>query len=515
MGETTTVRETERKYSGEPIGVNLVVALATAAAGAMQGSAGPPREPAEFALSAVYFDTEDLRLARSGITLRRRTGGNDDGWHLKLPAGPDARDEVRLPHEGLGAPPAALVTLTRVAHRGAPLAPVVELDTARQEWTLADCDGRPLATVTDDRVTGQTLAAPTSVTRWEEIEVELAEHGTPEVLDRVEQTLLNAGAHRAEGWSKLGRVLADRLPPAPPRPVAGEDASAGVVVLAYLWKQADAIRATDPRVRQNAPDSVHAMRVACRRMRSTLQSFRLVLDRERTDALVDELRWLAGRLAGSRDLQVQEQRIGAAVSALPAEFAMGPIAAQTTRFFARRRADASHTADEAMDSDRYLALLDAIDALLADPPRTPAADTPAGVLLPTVVAKAVKRAGRSLRNADAQAAGPERDEHLHEMRKAAKRLRYAAEAIRPVQGRAAKRLVRQVKAVQELLGEHQDSVVARGLLRELGAAAPAEGGNGFAFGWLMRDEQARAERAEAQLDPTWAKLRRRARAVTG
>ena len=138
-----------------------------------------------------------------------------------------------------------------------------------------------------------------------------------------------------------------------------------------------------------------------------------------------------------------------------------------------------------------------------------------GCQLATVVAKAVRRANRSLRNADALAAGPERDEHLHEMRKAAKRLRYAAEAIRPVRGRPAKRLVRQVKAVQELLGEHQDSVVARGLLRELGASAPAGGGNGFAFGWLMRDEQARAERVEAQLDPTWATLRRRARAVTG
>jgi inorganic triphosphatase YgiF len=330
----------------------------------------------------VYFDTEDLRLARSGITLRRRTGGNDDGWHLKLPAGPDARDEVRLPTEELGAPPAPLVALTRVAHRGAPLVPVVELDTARQEWTLVDGDGRPLATVTDDRVTGQTLAAPTSVTRWEEIEVDLAEHGTPEVLDRIEQALLDAGAHRAEGWSKLGRVLADRLPPAPPRPVAGEDASAGDVVLAYLWEQADAIRATDPRVRQNAPESVHAMRVACRRMRSTLQSFRVVLERERTVALVVELRWLAGQLGGARDLEVQEERIARAVGALPAELTMGPIAAQTTRFFARRRADASHTADEAMDSDRYLALLDAIDALLADPPQTPAADTPPGSCFP-------------------------------------------------------------------------------------------------------------------------------------
>ena len=135
-------------------------------------------------------------------------------------------------------------------------------------------------------------------------------------------------------------MLADRLPPAPPRPVAGEDATAGDVVLAYLWEQADAIRATDPLVRQNAPDSVHAMRVACRRMRSTLQSFRVVLDRERTDALVVELRWLAGQLGGARDLEVQEQRIAAAVGALPPELAMGPVAAQTTRFFARRRADA-------------------------------------------------------------------------------------------------------------------------------------------------------------------------------
>jgi CHAD domain-containing protein len=515
MVETTTVRETERKYSAEPIDANLVGALARAAAEVTQGSVGPPRELAEFALSAVYFDTEDLRLARWGITLRRRSGGSDDGWHLKLPASSDARDEVRLPPEDLGAPPAPLVALTRAAHRGAPLVPVVEIDIARREWTLADSDGHPLATVTDDRVTGQALAAPTSVTRWEEIEVELAEHGTAEVLDRIEQTLLDAGAHRSGSWSKLGRVLADRLPPAPPRPVAGKDATAGDVVLAYLWEQSDAVHAADPRVRQNAPDSVHAMRVACRRMRSTLQSFRVVLDRERTDALVDELRWLGGELGGARDLEVQEQRIGAAVGALPPELAMGPIAADTTRFFARRRVDASDTADDALDSDRYLALLDAIDTLLADPPLTPAASVSARVLLPTVVAKAVKRANRSLHNADALASGPERDEHLHEMRKAAKRLRYATEAIRRVRGRPAKRLVRQVKAVQELLGEHQDSVVARGLLRELGASAPAEGGNGFAFGWLMRDEQARAERVEAQLDPTWATLRRRARAVTG
>src|SRR3712207_2075008 len=192
MVETTTVRETERKYSGAPIDADLVAALATAAADTMPGTGEVPRGPAESALSAVYFDTEDLRLARSGITLRRRTGGSDDGWHLKLPAGSDARDEIRLPADGPDAPPAPLVALTLAAHRGAPLVPVVELDTARREWMLADGEGHPLATVTDDRVTGQTLATPAILTRWEEIEVELAEHGTPEVLDRIEQTLLDA-----------------------------------------------------------------------------------------------------------------------------------------------------------------------------------------------------------------------------------------------------------------------------------------------------------------------------------
>src|SRR4051794_32661759 len=120
MAATTTVRETERKYSGEPIDADLAAALATVAAEATNGSVGPPREPVECALSAVYFDTEDLRLARSGVTLRRRTGGSDDGWHLKLPAGPDARDEVRLPPEELGAPPAPLLAVTRATHCGAP-----------------------------------------------------------------------------------------------------------------------------------------------------------------------------------------------------------------------------------------------------------------------------------------------------------------------------------------------------------------------------------------------------------
>jgi CHAD domain-containing protein len=512
-----TVRETERKYESDgSLDADLVAELASAA------GCVPPAAPEELALSAVYYDTEDLRLLRSRLTLRRRRGGNDQGWHLKLPAGGDGRDEVRVPLGRYRNPPSQLVALSRAAHRGAPLRPVVELDTIRHEWTLADRDGHAVATVTDDRVTARLLdegpdggsGVDTEPRQWAEIEVELAEHGTPEVLDRIEETLARAGVHRSGEASKVGRVLADRVPAGPPRPVVDADATAGDVVLAYLAEQADAIRTTDPLVRRDATEGVHAMRVACRRMRSTLQSFRPLLDRTRTDDLVVELRWLAGELGGARDLEVQAERIGAAVAALPPELALGPVAAQTTRFFATRRTEAARTAAAALDGDRYVALLDAVDALLADPPLTEAAAGPAQAILPHLIAKAVRRAGKAQRAAHAHPPGHERDEQLHEMRKAAKRLRYAAEVAEPALGRQAKRLVKDVKALQELLGEHQDSVVARGLLRELGAGATVDGGNGFAFGWLLRDQQARAERIEDDVDAAWRRLRRRAKNLT-
>ena len=136
-------------------------------------------------------------------------------------------------------------------------------------------------------------------------------------------------------------------------------------------------------------------------------------------------------------------------------------------------------------------------------------------MLPRLIGKAVKRTRGHLKAAHAHPPGHERDLELHEMRKAGKRLRYAAEVSEPALGKPAKKLVKAVKELQELLGEHQDSYVARDLLRELGAAAAAEGANGFAYGWLLRDEQARAEGIEGDVDVAWKLVRRRAAAVTG
>jgi CHAD domain-containing protein len=115
------------------------------------------------------------------------------------------------------------------------------------------------------------------------------------------------------------------------------------------------------------------------------------------------------------------------------------------------------------------------------------------------------------RMADAQnqPAGAERDRALHETRKAAKRLRYATEAVQPTLGKPAARLRKRLKSVQDLLGEHQDTAVSRPVLRELAAQAHLEGGNGFTYGLLYAAETARAERAENNLSPAWKRMRKR------
>jgi hypothetical protein len=187
----TTMRETERKYEAmddwellDPAGL-LGFASGTG--------------PHEQDLNAVYFDTADLRLLRAGITLRRREGAVDPGWHLKLPAGKDSRDELRLP---LGRsphrPPAELVALTRVYARGAALAPVAELTTRRRRWVLADADGHALAELVDDHVTAHSMDEQTTTLSWREVEVELAQHTQRKLLDRID-----AGCSR---WAPSGRV---------------------------------------------------------------------------------------------------------------------------------------------------------------------------------------------------------------------------------------------------------------------------------------------------------------------
>lgn len=502
----TAMRETERKYEATDAVEFPDPARLT---GLDTGSGAQEQQ-----LEAVYFDTADLRLARVGITLRCREGGSDPGWHLKLPVGADSRsadsrDELRVPlGRSGGKPPTQLLALTRVYTRGAAVAPVAQLSTRRRRWLLADPDGQALAELVEDQVSAHTMGEQTRAVSWREVEVELAEHGQVELLDRIERQLLAVGVQRSGHGSKLARLLAEELSAAPAAPKPAAAFSAGDVVLAYLAKQAEQLRRYDSLVRRDAPDAVHQLRVAARRMRSALQAFGRVIDRNRTRELTMELKWIAGELGGARDAEVMARRLAAMVAELPDELILGPVAAAVTRSFERREADARQVAIAALDSDRYLTLHDTIEALLADPPFTRAATRPGRRELPRSVKRAYRRIQSRMRDADAQPAGEQRDVALHETRKAAKRLRYATEAVIPALGKPAKRLQRRLKKVQKLLGTHQDTAVSRPVLRELAAQAHLEGGNGFTYGLMHAVETARAQRAERELPAAWKHLRK-------
>ena len=284
------------------------------------------------------------------------------------------------------------------------------------------------------------------------------------------------------------------------------------MVVAYLREQAAAIRRYDVEVRRDSDDAVHQLRVATRRARSVLQAYGKLIEREQTRRLTDELKWLAGVAGEARDLEVLRDRFGAAVAAQPPANLLGPVKARLTVWFAPREAAARTRLLQALDGTRYLDLLDALDALIADPPFTASAAEPARKELPRQLARSFRRMQQHMDLADGLT-GAARDLELHEGRKAAKRLRYATEAAEPALGGAAGKLVSHTKKVQEVLGEHQDAVVAAPVLREIAIAASGAGESSFTWGVLYGLETCTGV-DEAALAPAWAGLCKAAKRLT-
>ncbi|CAA9221748.1 MAG: CHAD domain containing protein, partial [uncultured Corynebacteriales bacterium] len=325
----------------------------------------PLGEPAVHELSAVYYDTPDLRLAADRVALRRRTGGHDAGWHVKRYAGADERDEVQLPAGRTGAVPAAVAAEVRAVTRGAALRPMVRIRTIRTEWPVLGADGRVLALVADDEVHTELVADPAAAQRWRELEVELTD-GDRALLKAVHKRLRKAGARRSADPAKLARALDGRWPT--DTPASGPAGSAAAVVGAYVREQRDTLVTYDPRVRRDEPDSVHKMRVATRRLRSTLKTFRPLWDRAAADGLRAELKWLAEVLGRVRDAEVMAERLERSLTALPAEQVVGPVRARLVGGLHARTARERRALVAALNGARYAALLDALDALLAAAP---------------------------------------------------------------------------------------------------------------------------------------------------
>ncbi|MFI6817304.1 CHAD domain-containing protein [Nonomuraea sp. NPDC050328] len=456
----------------------------------LSGLADPVRTTT-YQLVALYYDTPDLRLARRGITLRRRRGGADPGWHLKLPAARGRLEIARPLTRSVKVVPEDLADLVAGYTRGADLQVVAELDTKRTAIRLGN-----LVEVADDRVKGTALGR--EPVRWREVEAEVLD-GDEKLLAKVGKRLRKAGATPAAGASKLARLLE----PQPLDRVVTKSGSAGEVVMDYLGTQVAAVLSQDPRVRQAEKDAVHQMRVASRRLRSALKAFKVVITG--TDHLQDELRWLGQVLGEARDLEVMRARFARHLRGLAPELLAGPVQARLGDDLHGREQQAHGRIREAMRGERYFALLDGLDRLLAEPELSKRATAPATGTLRRAAAKGWERVTEAYDEAQAIEEPERRELAMHEVRKAAKRARYTAEALSPVLGKRMAGLASGAKAIQEVLGRHQDGVVAQETLLKEAEVARRAGEDTFTYGLLIGIERARAEQAHADFPGVWKK----------
>lgn len=300
--------------------------------------------------------------------------------------------------------------------------------------------------------------------------------------------------------ARRAAVRVSALSPATPT----ADGPAGLLLLAYLREQFSAMLAEDPRVRTDRADAVHKMRVSTRRMRSAMASYQKVLAPEPARAVRKELKWLAGVLGAARDAQVLRARLHAMLDTQPAELVMGPVQQRIDEELLADYSSALTEVGRVLDGDRYRRLLEDIELLISQPGFTAAADAPAAKTAGRMLRRDRRRLHQQVRDARAARNEDHRAESLHEARKDAKRLRYAAEVAQPVRTPGAAELIAGAEHVQKILGEYQDSVVSRGFLRRMGAGSARSGANGFTYGRLHAQEEERGETAHKQFRKAWA-----------
>lgn len=462
-------------------------------------------------MTAVYHDTEDLRLFRWGVTLRRREGGPDEGWHMKLPVdGADAgvRDEIHLPLDAgpVGEVPEQLADIVTAFSRELPLQPVAVLRTERQPSLLLDQDGRAVAELVDDTVSvldGEHIAA-----RFRELEIEAitedpADPAAVTMLAEVVDYLVEHGAMPGSA-SKAAHALGPRASAPPDVVERGQvvpSDPAADAVRAHLAKHVRRFLLQDVRVRRDLPDSVHQMRVAARRLRSGLKTFAPLVDAEWSKHLRTELGWVAGELGLIRDTEVLLARLDQHAEDLPphdAHLAITTIDAALNRQLGQAREHAL----AAMRSDRHRDLLGELVDAVHYPVLTDAANNTCAEVLPPLVDKACSKLAKEVDklriNSPAQP--------WHETRIDAKRARYAAELVEPVFGKPASKLARALEDVTESLGDHQDCHVSQQALRRIAEHDDVSGAAGFSLGLLHSLEEDREMALRGDFKALWPRV---------
>lgn len=258
----------------------------------------------------------------------------------------------------------------------------------------------------------------------------------------------------------------------------------------------------DAGMRREVPDAVHQARVSCRRLRAALATFGTLLERPVTTPLRAELRWAARALGDARDAEVVHLRLGALVEG-PDVGVVGPVRDRMERLFRARAESAEALVAETISSPRWADLLFRLGHLVDAAPWTPLALAQIGEAAPPLVRRDHARLRRRVERAAVTAAGLAHDDAVHRSRRAAKRLRYACEALEPAYGEAATRAVDLTTRITKALGERQDAVVSRQVVRGLAASAAAAGESTATYDQLEALEAQRAAECEAFFDRAW------------
>lgn len=381
------------------------------------------------------------------------------------------------------------------------------LRTHRSTLLLENGKGTPIAELADDTV--RVLDADSTVTaRFRELELERRKGG--KAITRVTEALTEAGAVGGEFVAKLVRALgpaASAAPEVPEPELPGREAPAGHLVAAYLATHVRALRSADVAFRCGTATSVedeavHQMRVAARRLRSALRTFRPVLAAEQSKRLRAELAWFARGLGPLREAEVLQARVYKLLDKLPGELPDAAARAALEEAFEESIAQATVAATEILQSDRYLDLHEHLVAAVHDPPLADEAGAPAGEVLPELV----RAPWQALVSAADELDDRSSADDWHQVRLRAKRCRYAGEAAALVLGKPAKKFARQVERVTDLLGEHQDASQATDLLTRL-ARESTDPAVTAALGFMGWKQQERISAIRAEFFALWPDVR--------
>jgi len=432
-------------------------------------------------ISDTYLDTEDWRIYQAGYALRirRLEGENKVEATMKLLAsegdaqGLRSRREISEPLDNPD-PEAFDDDAGPVGKRiGALVGPkklrtLFEIQTQRNTFGLI-LEGSEVGEVALDEtsIPLENDAEPIHVMR---VEIEV-EPGAVLRLEPFVERLRDACRLSPASASKFEAGLFARglAPPGPPEfgPTGVDDSlTAGELAFRVLREQFAVFLAHEPGTRIGEdPEELHDMRVAARRMRAAMKIFEMPLP-VRAQRFRNEFKWIAGALGEVRDLDVQLARLDSWISSASSGD-REPLEALRA-VYQERRKKARRLMLRRLDSRRYARLVESFGAFLERGPsrRAQASQRPILAAAPDLVRKPYRKMRKLGDPLTEESSG----EEYHELRKKGKRLRYALEFLSAIYGDPAKDLIKPLKELQDVLGDHQDAEVAVAHLRELAAS---------------------------------------------